>query len=47
MPRTASLALPERKDNVVARMLGKADHLNMATFVRVVCCDKVSLLATE
>jgi transposase-like protein len=45
--KVAVIGAVERKGNVVARVLGKADHLNMETFVRVVCGDKVSLLATD
>ena len=45
--KIAVIGAVERKGNVVARVLGKADHLNMETFVRVVCGDKVSLLATD
>jgi transposase-like protein len=37
----------ERKGNVVARVLDRADHLGMEHFVHMVCGDKVSLLATD
>src|SRR6201996_2024610 len=37
----------ERKGNVVARVLDRADHYGMEQFVRMVCGDKVSLLATD
>lgn len=45
--KVAVIGAVERKGKVVARVLGKVDHLNMETFVRVVCGDKVSLLATD
>jgi transposase-like protein/IS1 family transposase len=37
----------ERKGKVVARVLDRADHYGMEQFVRMVCGDKVSLLATD
>jgi len=37
----------ERKGNVVARVLDRADWYGMDQFVRMVCGDKVSLLATD
>jgi transposase-like protein len=37
----------ERKGNVVVRVLDKADFYAMDQFVRMVCGDKVSLLATD
>jgi transposase-like protein len=37
----------ERKGNVVARVLDRADHLGVEHFVHMVCGDKVSLLATD
>lgn len=45
--KIAVIGAVERTGNVVARVLGKADHLNMESFVRVVCGNKVSLLATD
>lgn len=37
----------ERKGNVVARVIGRADHHTLDQFVRSVCGNKVSLLATD
>jgi transposase-like protein len=37
----------ERKGNIVVRVLDKADFYAMDQFVRMVCGDKVSLLATD
>ena len=37
----------ERKGNVVARVIDRADFYALESFVRRVCGDKVSLLATD
>ncbi len=37
----------QRKGNVVARVIGRADHHTLEQFVRTVCGDKVSLLSTD
>jgi transposase-like protein len=37
----------ERKGNVVARVIDRADHYSLEQFVHFVCGDKVSLLATD
>lgn len=37
----------ERKGNVVAKVIDRADHHTMEQFVRSVCGNKVSLLATD
>jgi transposase-like protein len=45
--KTIVIGAVERKGNVVARVIGRADHYDMEQFVRMVCGDKVSLLATD
>ncbi len=45
--KTIVIGAVERKGNVVARVLDRADHYAMEQFVRMVCGDKVSLLATD
>ena len=45
--KTIVIGAVERKGNVVARVIDRADHYAMEHFVRRVCGDKVSLLATD
>lgn len=45
--KTIVIGAIERKGNVVARVITRADHYDMENFVRMVCGDKVSLLATD
>jgi transposase-like protein len=45
--KTIVIGAIERKGNVVARVITRADHYDMEQFVHMVCGDKVSLLATD
>jgi len=45
--KMAVIGAVERKGNVVARVLDRADHYAMEQFIHMVCGDKVSLLATD
>ncbi len=45
--KTIVIGAVERKGNVVARVIDRADHYDMEQFVHMVCSDKVSLLATD
>ncbi|HXS06180.1 MAG TPA: IS1595 family transposase [Rhizomicrobium sp.] len=45
--KTIVIGAVERKGNVVARVIDRADHYDMEQFIHMVCGDKVSLLATD
>jgi transposase-like protein len=45
--KTIVIGAIERKGNVVARVIDRADHYDMEQFVHMVCSNKVSLLATD
>jgi transposase-like protein len=45
--KTIVIGAVERKGNVVARVIDRADHYDMEQFVHMVCSNKVSLLATD
>ena len=45
--KTTIIGAVERKGNVVARVISRADHYTLDQFVRSMVSDKVSLLATD